>query len=187
MYARQEKNSMSSPTPKHIRDAAAKAVFGNSLISNIYRGLIAEIIVGEALGKDWHMCSGDWRGWDFEHRDGCRLEVKQSAARQTWTGPRAATKPIFDIRARSGYFEGADWIADPRRFAEIYVFAYHPISDDTADHCDPCQWRFHVVMANGLPSGKTISLAKVASLSNQLAWENLREAVEALRSGSRQS
>jgi hypothetical protein len=133
------------------------------------------------LGADWKICSGDWRGWDFEHRDGCRLEVKQSAARQTWTGTRTATKPIFDIRARSGYFEGADWVADPRRFAEIYVFAYHPILDETADHCDPRQWCFHVILSNRLPSAKSISLAKVALLSEQVGWENLREAVEALR------
>ena len=89
------------------------------------------------LGRIGSCVLGDWRGWDFQHRDGCRLEVKQSAARQTWTGSRAATKPVFDIRARTGYFEGANWIADPRRFADIYVFALHPILDDTADHCDP--------------------------------------------------
>jgi hypothetical protein len=170
------------PAVDEIRAKACAAAFGEPLISNIYRGLIAEIIVGAALGPEWNMCSGDWRGWDFEHVAGSRLEVKQSAARQTWTAGRAATKPIFDIRARTGYFEGADWIADPRRFADIYVFAHHPIMGASADHRDPIQWRFHVVPADRLPAGKTISLAKVALLADGVPWSDLKSVVESLRS-----
>lgn len=171
----------SSPTIDEIRAAAHAAAFGEPLISNIYRGLIAEIIVGAALGSDWQMCSGDWRGWDFEHVGGCRLEVKQSAARQTWTGARAATKPIFDIRARTGYFEGADWVADPRRFAEIYVFAHHPVMDASADHRDVRQWRFYAVPANRLPAAKTISLAGIAKLAEPVVWDALKMTVENAR------
>lgn len=131
------------PSVDEIRAKVCAAAFGSPLVSNIYRGLVAEIIVGAALGPEWELCSGDWRGWDFEHPTGLRLEVKQSAARQTWTGTRRATVPIFDIRTRTGYFDRADWVADPRRFAHIYVFAHHPIMDASADHRDPSQWRFH--------------------------------------------
>jgi hypothetical protein len=42
--------SESIPTADEIRRAAATAAFGHPLISNIYRGLIAEIIVDAALG-----------------------------------------------------------------------------------------------------------------------------------------
>lgn len=79
------------PTINEIRAKLCVAAFGSPLISNIYRGLVAEIMVGAALGCEWQLCSGDWRGWDFEHTAGLRLEVKQSAARQTWTGERKAT------------------------------------------------------------------------------------------------
>jgi hypothetical protein len=157
------------------------AAFGSPLVSNIYRWLVAEIIVGAALGPEWELCSGDWCGWDFEHPTGLRLEVKQSAARQTWTGTRKATVPIFDIRTRTGYFDRADWVADPRRFAHIYVFAHHPIMDASADHRDPSQWRFHVVPTNCLPTGKTISLVKVALLSDPTPWIGLKAAVERVR------
>ena len=173
--------SPSPPTADDIRAKACAIAFGNALIENSYRGFIAEIIVGEALGPEWRLCSGDWRGWDFEHATGCRLEVKQSAARQTWTGSRNATKPIFDVRARSGYFEGADWVSDPRRFAEIYVFAHHPLMDETADHRNPVQWYFYVVSANRLPNTKTISLAKIALLAEMVSWGGLKAAVEAAR------
>lgn len=146
----------SAPTARQIRDKLCNAAFGDPLVSNIYRGLVAEIIVDTELGALWNYCGSDWRSWDFEHVDGCRLEVKQSAARQTWTRELNMAKPIFDIRARKGYFEGTDWIgvADPRRFADIYVFAYHPIMDATADHRDPLQWQFYVVPANRLPKDK---------------------------------
>jgi hypothetical protein len=173
--------TMPPPTVEEIRAKACAAAFGEPLISNIYRGLVAEIIVGAALGPEWRLCSGDWRGWDFEHPTGCRLEVKQSAARQTWTGERKATVSIFDIRARTGYFEGADWVADPRRFADIYVFAHHPLTDASADHRDPSQWRFYVVATDRLPPGKTISLAKVMLLSDALPWIVLGVAVERMR------
>jgi hypothetical protein len=86
--------------------------------------------------------------------------------------------PIFDIRTRTGYFEGADWVADPRRFAHIYVFAHHPIMDASADHRDPSQWRFHVVATDRLPTGKTISLVKMALLSDAVPWIGLKTAVE---------
>jgi hypothetical protein len=171
------------PTVDEIRSKLCTAAFGDRLISNIYRGLVAEIIVGAAIGSEWKMCSGDWRGWDFEHPSGLRLEVKQSAARQTWTGTRKATNPIFDIRMRTGYFEGADWVPDPRRFAHIYVFAHHPIMDESADHRDARQWRFHVVPTNRLPAGKTISLVKVALLSDALLWNELKPSIENVLAG----
>ena len=56
---------MSVPTPEDIRDAAASETFGRPLVSNIYRGLIAEIIVGKALGRDWDMCSQRLAGLGF--------------------------------------------------------------------------------------------------------------------------
>jgi hypothetical protein len=171
----------SVPTVDEIRAKACAAAFGGPLVSNIYRGLVAEIIVGMALGSEWRLRSGDWSGRDFEHPTGLRLEVKQSAARQTWTGTRKATTPIFDIRTRTGYFEGANWIADPRRFADIYVFAHHPLMDESADHRNPDQWRFNVVATDRLPVGKTISLVKVSLLSGAVPWVDLKAEVENVR------
>ena len=49
----------------------------SGIVSNAFRGLFAEFIVDAALStNNWRMCSGDWQGWDFEHADACRLEVK---------------------------------------------------------------------------------------------------------------
>jgi hypothetical protein len=169
------------PTADEIRAKASTAAFGNPLIENSFRGFVVEIIVGSALGSTWRLCSADWYGWDFEHASGCRLEVKQSAARQTWAAPKKPSPPSFDIRERTGYYEGAEWIKKAGRLAQIYVFAYHPIRNDSADHRDPSQWRFHVVPAKQLPASKTIGLVRVALLSDAVPWIGLSEAVESAR------
>jgi hypothetical protein len=176
---------LSPPTVDEVRTKACDVSYGKRLVENGYRGLVAEIIVGAALGSEWRLCSGDWGGWDLEHvTDRCRLEVKQSAARQTWVAPKKSRPPRFGIPERTGYYEdGVKWTALPQRGrpAHIYVFAYHPIRDDSADHRDASQWQFHVVAADRLPASQSIGLAKVISLSAALPWAGLRIAIEKAR------
>jgi hypothetical protein len=172
---------MAIPTTDDIRAKASALAYGNPLIENSYRGLIAEIIIGEALGSEWRQCSGDWGGWDFEHAAGYRLEVKQSAARQTWAAPKKPSPPSFDIKKRTGYYEGTAWISQAGRFAHIYVFAYHPIRDDSADHCDPSQWQFYVVPTTQLPAKDSIGLNGVGLLTAAVSWSQLAAAVEQVR------
>ena len=173
---------MSAPTIEEVRDAAAAFSYGSPLIENGYRGLIAEILVAEALGAEWRICSGGWSGWDLEHVSGCRIEVKQSAARQTWAAPKKASAPSFGISEKTGYFEdGIKWTPQAGRPAHIYVFAYHPIIDQSADHRDARQWQFHVVVTSQLPATKSITLAKLKSISETVKWGGLRTVVEQTR------
>jgi hypothetical protein len=87
---------MSTPGPDDIRTRVSAHAFGNPVIQNDFRGIVAEAIVESALGPTWRWRSGDWLGWDFEHVDSnIRLEVKQSAARQTWAAPQRPARPIF--------------------------------------------------------------------------------------------
>jgi hypothetical protein len=109
------------------------------------------------------------------------LEVKQSAALQTWTAPKKPATPTFDIRERTGYYEGAVWIPQIGRLAHIYVFAHHPIRDESTDHRDPRQWRFYVIPTRELPPSKTIALSMVASLSAAASWQELGDLVEQTR------
>ena len=69
-------------------------------------------------------------------------------------------------------------MADPRRFADIYIFAHHPITDESADHRDPRQWRFYLVSADCLPPEKTISLKKITALTDGVPWADLGMAVK---------
>jgi hypothetical protein len=121
------------------------------------------------LGPDWKYVGGDWSGWDIEHKTSrLRLEVKQSAARQSWADARSGigkpSKPIFDIRARTGYYVGSKWIDLEARPADLYVFAWHPRFDlaEGVDHTDPEQWEFYLLSEKALPTDqKTISLSSL--------------------------
>lgn len=104
--------------------------------------------------------------------------MKQSAARQTWTSAESTpNKPSFDIRARSGRWEGAKWIEAEGRAADLYIFAYHPVATDDADHRNPCQWIFHVVRTDLLPATQRLSLKSARGLSTECNFDGLGRAV----------
>jgi hypothetical protein len=178
-YSLRHRPLSSYPTIEDIRARVSDAAFGRPLITNVLRGLVAEAIIATALEPEWSWCSSDYSSWDFERADGSRIEVKQSAARQTWSTGSAPSKCRFDIRARQGRWEGPDWIAEPGRNAGLYIFAHQPVSTDLADHRDPQQWVFYVVAAAELPEGASLSLQRVRSLAPPTAFSELRERVRA--------
>ncbi len=85
------------PTATEMATAASVVAFGQPLVENYHRGLLVEVIVAAALAGPggWRHTAGGWGGWDFEHEDGTRLEIKQSAARQTWIAPATTKSPSF--------------------------------------------------------------------------------------------
>ena len=93
--------------------------------------------------------------------------MKHSAARQTWETPKDSA-PSFDIKARTGYWLGKSFIAGSGHHAQIYVFAYHPVTDDSVDHRDPAQWRFYVVPTERLPPSQRITLEKLKLLGEEV-------------------
>jgi len=156
----------------------AERLFGQKLIQNQFRSLFVEALIAPRLEiYGWHYTGDGWCGWDFQHGpqiSGCRLEVKQSAARQTWSKHNnRKTLPIFDIKARTGYFveEGSKWIEEAGRPSHIYLFAWHPIHNvEIADHRDPAQWEFYLTPEYRLPQGqKTISLSTIETLLKESA------------------
>ena len=159
-------------------------LFDRPIMGNLYRPHYVERMVALGLGNGFKLMSADWSGWDLEYRDGARIEVKQSAARQTWTDQSSfAGRPTvgsFDIAPRTGFWaDGASkWIEKPGRLADVYIFAWHPVTDpDVADHRDPSQWVFFVVPTCELPTGqKTISRTVVEKTWKPVLFEQLREA-----------
>lgn len=172
---------MSVPSAEDIQRKVAAAAFGRPLITNVHRGMVAEAIVAAALEPEWRWCSEDYSSWDFERSDGAKLEVKQSAARQSWAAADAKPSACsFDIASRTGRWEnGVEWIAEPGRSAHIYVFAHHPVVGETADHRDPAQWQFYVIATQRLPHTRRLSLIRLRSLGEACTFENLRQSVSA--------
>lgn len=159
-----------------------QAAFGKPLVNNVYRAMLAEAIVDGALDNGWHWCSGDWALCDFRHADGTRLEIKQSAARQSWHDAGAVpSKGSFDIAARKMAWDGKRWTRSTGRNAEIYVFAFHPQTDAGADHREPSQWLFYVVPTSELPAGKRITLSGVQGLAAPVAHHQLGAMIDLVR------
>lgn len=63
----------------------AARLFDQPLIQNQYRSAFVEAMIEPYLARSgWRYVGDNWAGWDFEHEIGTRLELKQSAAWQTW-------------------------------------------------------------------------------------------------------
>ena len=154
------------------------AAFGRPLVTNVLRGHVAEAIVALALEPEWHWCAADYAAWDFERADGLRLEVKQSAYLQSWAStPGSKVQPSFDVRGRTGRWEGATCIDEVGRPAHLYLFCYHDRRDGLADHRDPRQWKFYVVTAKSLPQIKRIGIAPVRRLAASCTFDELERQV----------
>jgi len=169
-----------SKLPTLIFDEIIRDLFDQPVFSNLYRLYYVERMVALALGEGFSLVSADWAGWDIEGPEGVRIEVKQSAAWQTWSDVSARARPsrgIFDIAPRTGHWSdgGARWVDNAGRQAQIYVFAWHPVSDaERVDHRDPQQWRFYAVPASELPGGqKTIRQSVVARRWPEIQFSGL--------------
>lgn len=157
------------------------AAFGRPLVTNVLRGHVVEAMIALALEPNWQWCASDYSAWDFERANGTRLEVKQSSWLQTWDAPaHGKVYPSFDIRTRSGRWEGPKFVSELGRAAHIYAFAYHGIRDETADHRDPRQWEFYVVPTRALPPIKKIALSGVRALATAVDLYGLAAAIDAI-------
>lgn len=170
-----------------VAQRLVERVFNQPLISNVERGAYIECLVELALSDlrpAWSL-TDTWDAWDLQQEhSGARIEVKQSAAAQLWTGQASQSRSAtasFDIAPRTGYYVGSEWLAvdRPQRFADLYIFAHHDVADpNEADHRDPDQWSFYVVPERRLPDQKTISLNPLAKLASALSLGELADAVE---------
>lgn len=162
-------------TREDIVESASDTIFGKPLITNVYRSVIVEALVAAVL-PDWQWVSADYFEHDFLHVDGTRLEVKQSAMKQTWA-TKGTAKPAWDIAERKQVWKDDRWVPIAGRHADIYVLALHDVLDETADHREPSQWKFLVIPTFKLPAAKKIGLGPASRLSDLVRIEHLPAAV----------
>ena len=143
-------------------------LFGAPLVNNAFRGTLVEAMLAQVLEPEWNWCSAEWASHDFENAEGVKLEVKQSAALQSWhTEGFPPNRGRFDIAKRKARWEGAKRIDEGGRYANLYIFAWHPVIDpDLADHRQSGQWLFHVARAEDLPNQKSIALSRIQAISS---------------------
>ena len=158
------------------------ALFDVPVIQNNLRGLYIEFVVAALLGERWKVASEDWGPWDIEHEDGTLVEIKQSAAKQTWEpSKRGYTAPNFSIRTPKWLWKGAVATAANGRPAHLYIFAWHGDGTETADQRELSQWQFFVVPSRDLPDQKTIGLSSLRKIAEPVSADKLYLTVEAHR------
>lgn len=184
-----KKVTPASAVSREVLRQVHQDLFDRAIISNLYRAEYVERLITHYLGERYRHVGSDWSGWDIQRDDGLRIEVKQSAARQTW-GERPGrkgkpTNPVFDIAARTGYWKdgGTQWHAEPGRPAHVYIFAWHPRHSpiEEVDHRDPEQWEFYVVPTSELPDGKSLSGRKIFARWHAVRASELRRALHGLQ------
>jgi hypothetical protein len=156
-------------------------LYGSPIIRNDARGELVEEIIGLALEPDWQLCGGDWASCDLiQTVQKLRMQVKQSAARQTWHKDDARpARPCFSIKEKAGRWDDGDkWVGERGRNAEIFVFAWHPVRDSSADHRDPRQWEFFVVRERDLPPQSSISLSRIRQMTDSVMFNELATKVK---------
>ena len=151
--------------------------YDEPVMSNIRRADYVEAIVAMTLRSAGWSRNSSWSSWDFQHGEsGCRMEVKQSAARQRWGRSKPAR---FDIAPRTGFWDEYDeWHDEPGRHAHVYVFAWHPDAEPSADQREPMNWLFYVVLERDLPDQKSIGLNWIRARATPCQADELRAALD---------
>ena len=129
--------------PFTVRDFWSWAA--SDLLNNAQRGVLAEFIVGKALGLSLPPRL-EWDAFDLQMPDGTTLEVKSAAYLQSWS-QIGFSNIRFGISPTRGWNASTNTYAKTiGRQADCYVFCLLAHKDKaTVDPTDLAQWQFQVV------------------------------------------
>ncbi len=137
----------------------------SDLLGNRHRGILAEYLVGKALGADvLSEPRFEWDCYDLIYRE-TRIEVKSSAYIQTWHTPtQKRSNPSYRIPPHECW-DARTALNDStrKRHAQIYVFCIFPAQPD-----DTCRdvlavdvWGFYVTTTANLEQHITLEAASI--------------------------
>ncbi len=162
---------------------------GSDLVANTQRAVVAEYIVGIAVG-DASVISGTrdaWGNYDLISSRGIKIEVKSAAYVQYWKQTKEST-PTFDIAKTLAFDPKTDQFSDsPTRSSDVYIFCLHAHrASDPVEEIDPLnvsQWDFYVVSAAALEQHfgdqKSVRIGSLRRIgSRPIRYENLGSAVD---------
>ncbi len=157
----------------------------SDLINNAMRGVLAEYIVGLALGCVDASTRVEWDAADLHTAQGRPVEVKSSAYLQGWTQQRTSTIS-FDIKPTMAWDAATNtYSTERKRQADVYVFCVFEHTDkSTANPLDLDQWAFYVLSTNRLNAAalkqKTITLNSLLKHNPmKTSFAELRACIEA--------
>ena len=156
----------------------------SDVVSNYTRGILAEYIVGKALGciKDDDV-RDEGRAYDLDTQAGVRIEVKSAAYVQSWQQSRLS-KISFNVPKTLGWNRETNLFdKEKKRQADVYVFALLSHKDKkTVNPLDISQWEFFVLPTKVLDererSQHSITLPSLKKLTNSVSFFELGQAVD---------
>jgi len=156
----------------------------SDLVNNTERGVLAEFLVATAIGAPVNQVREGWAPFDLKTAEGITVEVKSAAYLQSWQQEKPSTIR-FIVPKRLGWDgETGKSEREPRRHANVYVFAVlgHEDQDKTAlDPLDVSQWTFYVLATKVLETRpqnqRSIALAALRKLCDPASYAELRDAV----------
>ena len=158
-------------------------------LDNALRGVLAEYLVGLALGGPDRDARVEWDPYDLTTPDGVKVEVKSTAYLQSWAQKRKSTL-VFNIPETNAWDPATGfWASSRARQSDVYVFCvFTAVDPDTADPLDMAQWDFYVAptprVNETLGGQKTVTLSslKARVTPEQVTFTGLADAVQ--RAGS---
>lgn len=167
----------SSPLPFDLLDFWKWSA--SDLLSNTWRGILAEYLVAQAIG----IAEGareEWAAYDLITPEGVKIEVKSSAYLQAWHQEKLST-PQFGIAPTLAWDPTtASYDTERRRQADIYVFCLlHHKERESVNPMDVSQWTFWVVptavLDRELGEQKSVGLGTLERIAcREVTWEDLR-------------
>ena len=150
----------------------------SDVLSNRNRAILAEFLVGAALGT----LTGprvEWDAVDHRYRDH-GIEVKASGFLQAWV-QRVHSTVRFAVAAKRPDNGLSREPAAPSRVADYFVFClFTPLEVARAEVLDLGNWDFFVVPTSDLPVQGSIGLAQLRSLATPVLHGELRARLDAL-------
>lgn len=168
------------PTSTTVNDFWAWS--SSDLLSNALRGVLAEFIVGTAIGLKKKSVRDEWADVDLTTKDGIKIEVKSSAYLQSWA-QNGLSKISFSIKpTKSLNLDTNQYSETSKRQADVYVFCLlHHQDPKTVDPLNLDQWEFYVVSTKLLnttyPTQKTMALSTLKKISVPISYSHLKQKV----------
>ncbi len=154
----------------------------SDLVGNTARGVLAEYIVARALGVSTdEEVRDEWAPFDLETPDRIKIEVKSAAYVQSWKQSRFSRVSFGTPKTRAWDSEGGNLRSEPRRQADVYVFALFAQREMPIDPLDLDQWKFYALSTQKLDDRKSLSLSALEKLASPVPYHELADAVKAAK------
>lgn len=151
----------------------------SNFADNTIRGILAEYLIGSALGCDMRIPRDPWGNFDLLTPEGIRIEVKASGQVQSWHSRKSSSK-FSGFKGKLTTEDGATYKGPKVYRADVYVFAFQTAeTPEELRVLDIDQWRFWIFSQQKLEAlnQESISLSRVKKLCKESSYQALRQDV----------